>query len=98
MCRLYGQRADRASGAEEPLCSSPNALRIQSHRHPHGWGVAWYAAGSPTLRRGVLPAHADEAFREAAASARSEVVVAHVRDASVGGVRADNTHPFVHGR
>jgi glutamine amidotransferase len=98
MCRLYAQRSDLASSAEEPLCSSENALRFQSHKHPHGWGVAWYEGATPVLRRGVLPAHEDDAFREAARLAHSRVVIAHVRDASVGGVCADNTHPFLHGR
>jgi glutamine amidotransferase len=98
MCRLYAQRADVASSAEEPLCSSHNALQFQSHRHPHGWGVAWYAGGAPRLVRGVLPAHSDEAFTEAASHAHSEVVLAHVRDASVGPISADNSHPFLHGR
>jgi predicted glutamine amidotransferase len=95
---MYAQRADVASSAEEPLCSSRNALRLQSHQHPHGWGVAWYEHGSPVLRRGILPAHSDEAFCHAAAVAHSQVVLAHVRDASVGGVAAENNHPFVHGR
>src|SRR5512134_1504235 len=98
MCRLYAQRADVASSAESSLCSSPNALRFQSHKHPHGWGVAWYEGAQPVLRRGILPAHEDDAFREAAARAHSQVVVAHVRDASVGRVCADNTHPFLHER
>jgi glutamine amidotransferase len=98
MCRLYAQRSDVAASAEEPLCSSANALRFQSHKHPHGWGVAWYEGATPVLRRGVLPAHEDDAFREAARRAHSQVVIAHVRDASVGGVCADNTHPFLHGR
>jgi glutamine amidotransferase len=98
MCRLYAQRSELASSAEDPLCSSPNALRFQSHKHPHGWGVAWYQGGVPFLRRGVLPAHEDDAFREAAGLAHSHVVIAHVRDASVGGICADNTHPFLHDR
>jgi predicted glutamine amidotransferase len=98
MCRLYGQRAEGAASAEDPLLSHHNALRIQSHRHCHGWGVAWYERGAPRVRRGILPAHADDEFCEAAAGARSEVVLAHVRDASVGAIRAENTHPFVHGR
>jgi glutamine amidotransferase len=98
MCRLYAQRAEDASGVEGPLCSSSNALRFQSHKHPHGWGVAWFDGATPVVRRGVLAAHQDEAFREAACCARSQVVVAHVRDASVGGVSPANTHPFVHGR
>jgi glutamine amidotransferase len=98
MCRLYGQRADGSASAEDPLLSHHNALRIQSHRHSHGWGVAWYERGTPRVLRGILPAHADGDFCEAAAGARSEVVLAHVRDASVGAIRTENTHPFVHGR
>jgi len=50
------------------------------------------------VRRGLLPAHADGAFLAAAEEARSRVVLAHVRDASVGPVAEENTHPFVHGR
>jgi len=98
MCRLYGQRCRTAASAAEPLCSSPNALRFQSHSHPHGWGVGWWEEGRPRVRRGVLPAHADQAFCDASHTAHSWVVLAHVRDASVGPVTEDNTHPFSLGR
>lgn len=97
MCRLYGQRSASAAGAAEPLCSSHNALRFQSHVHPHGWGVGWWSAGRPRVERGVLPAHADQAFCDASHRARSRIVLAHVRDASVGAVTEANTHPFAHG-
>jgi predicted glutamine amidotransferase len=97
MCRLFAQHASRDHDLREPLCSATNALRMQSHKHPHGWGVGWYDAAGVQIRRGVMPAHADEAFVEAAREARSEIVVAHVRDASVGSVAEANTHPFVHG-
>jgi glutamine amidotransferase len=98
MCRLFGQHAHPGHDLSEPLCSAENALRIQSHKHPHGWGVGWYDADAPVVRRGLLPAHADEAFVHAARAARSEVVIAHVRDASVGPVSTENTHPFHHAR
>ena len=98
MCRLFGQHAPAELDRCVPLCSAPNALRFQSHLHPHGWGIAWYQGGRVHVERGLLPAHADEAFVEAARAARSRVVVAHVRDASVGPISAANTHPFVHGR
>ena len=98
MCRLFGQHAPPELDRCVPLCSAPNALRFQSHRHPHGWGIAWYQGGRVRVERGLLPAHADEAFVEAARAARSRVVVAHVRDASVGPVSAANTHPFTSGR
>jgi predicted glutamine amidotransferase len=98
MCRLFGQHAPPELDRCEPLCSARNALRFQSHKHPHGWGIGWYEAGRVRVERGLLPAHADEAFVEAARAARSRVVIAHVRDASVGPVTEANTHPFVHGQ
>jgi glutamine amidotransferase len=98
MCRLFGQHAHAGLDPSIPLCTEHNGLRFQSHKHPHGWGVAWYEDGRPVLRRGLLPAHQDEAFVEAARAARSTVVVAHVRDASVGPVSEENTHPFRLGR
>ncbi len=98
MCRLFGQHAPPDLDRCDALCSGENALRFQSHKHPHGWGIAWYRGAQVEVRRGLLPAHADEAFVEAARAARSRIVVAHVRDASVGPVTQPNTHPFVHGR
>jgi predicted glutamine amidotransferase len=98
MCRLFGQHAHPGLDPCAPLCSAANALRFQSHRHPHGWGIGWYEAGVPVIRRGLLPAHADRAFVDAAREVSSPVVIAHVRDASVGPVATENTHPFQHGR
>src|SRR3990172_3703546 len=97
MCRLFAQHASPEHDTREPLCIAHNALRAQSHKHPHGWGIGWYEAGDVRVRRGVMPAHADDAFVEAAREARSEIVLAHIRDASVGGVAEENTHPFVYG-
>ncbi len=98
MCRLFAQHASPEHDLHEPLCVARNALRMQSHRHPHGWGIGWYDGAGVQIRRGVMPAHADEGFVLAARAARSEIVIAHVRDASVGRVAEENTHPFVHGR
>jgi glutamine amidotransferase len=97
MCRLFAQHASPDHEPHEPLCVAHNALRTQSHKHPHGWGIGWYDAAGVQVRRGVMPAHADDAFVAAAREARSEIVLAHVRDASVGAVAEANTHPFVHG-
>jgi len=98
MCRLFGQHAHPGFDLCEPLCSAENALRFQSHKHRHGWGIGWYREGAPQRVVGLLPAHDDQAFVAAARAVCSGVVVAHVRDASIGGVLEVNTHPFVHGR
>jgi glutamine amidotransferase len=44
-----------------------------------------------------LPAHRDQAFYDASHAAHSRVILAHVRDASVGPIREENTHPFASG-
>lgn len=98
MCRLFGQHAHPDFDLATPLCSAHNALRFQSHLHPHGWGIGWYVDGSPRVTRGILPAHEDEAFVRAVGEARSRVVIAHIREKSVGDISMANTHPFVQGR
>ena len=98
MCRLFAHHAASPRPPLEPLCATRNALRAQSRRHPHGWGIGWYDASGARVRRSVLAAHADDAFAAVAEEATSRVVVAHVRDASVGAVADRNTHPFAHGR
>ncbi len=98
MCRLFGQHAPPGLDLCEPLCSAENALRFQSHKHRHGWGIGWYEDAIPRLRLGTLPAHADEAFVRAARAARGRIVIAHLRDASVGPIAPENTHPFRCGR
>lgn len=97
MCRLFAQHASPAHDLHEPLCAAHNALRMQSHKHPHGWGIGWWDRHGIQVRRGTMPAHEDDAFVAAAREARSEIVIAHVRDASVGSVVQANTHPFEHG-
>jgi predicted glutamine amidotransferase len=98
VCRLFGQHAHPGFDSCEPLCGAENALRFQSHQHPHGWGIGWWEDGQPRVRRGILPAHSDGAFLDAGRAIRAPVVVAHVRDASIGPVARENTHPFQHGR
>ncbi len=98
MCRLFGQHAHPEFDLCEPLCTAERSLRFLSHKHPHGWGIGWWEGATPRVRKGLLPAHSDENFVAAARGARSAVVIAHVRDASIGPVTAANTHPFSYGR
>ncbi len=98
MCRIYACRSHHSRGAESELLAAENALRLQSHEHPDGWGLAWYKDGAPQVIRSVAAAHADEEFARAASQLRASTIVAHVRKASVGEVALENTHPFQHGR
>lgn len=110
MCRLLGV----VSRGERPLPDIvPEELPLftaLSERHKDGWGVAWYPSGTgadggddpapllPHLRRGTDTARVSNAYGDTIAEARGEVIVVHLRRASVGlALTPENTHPFVEG-
>lgn len=103
MCRLYGFRANEPTKVECTLVYAQNALMVQSredlagHGHAHGWGVATYEDRRPHVERHAWAACHGEHFRRSAARIFSRQVLAHVRRATVGTPKIENTHPFVDG-
>jgi glutamine amidotransferase len=103
MCRLLVARSTRPLSVADLLLDAPCSLRRQSRgdrrgeRHGDGWGVASYAAGEPLVIRRPTSAETDPKFADAARVC-SSLVVAHVRQASVGANSAENCHPFTFGR
>ena len=103
MCRLYGFRANEPTKVECTLVLAQNAMLRQSRAdrrgksHPDGWGICSYHDGRPDLERRAVAAFADAHFSVTAERTYAETVLAHVRMATVGAVRAENTHPFAHG-
>ena len=99
MCRLLAIVADASIGFRHCLHEAPRSLAGLSREHPDGWGIALSARGSAwTLHKSVARAGEDARFLEIAGQARGEVLVAHVRQRTVGRVRIANTHPFRRGR
>ncbi len=103
MCRLYGFRANEATKVECTLVYAQNALMVQSREdlagtsHVNGWGVATYNGQTPHVERQAWAAYHGENFRQAAARIFAHQVLAHVRRATIGAPRIENTHPFVDG-
>ncbi|MEM9988877.1 MAG: class II glutamine amidotransferase [Pseudomonadota bacterium] len=104
MCRLYGFCATEPTKVECTLVHAQNALMAQSRSdltgksHSHGWGVVTYENETPHLERQVWAAYHGEHFRRSATNIYTDVVVAHVRRATVGEPHINNTHPFASGR
>ena len=100
MCRLFGFRSAASEGVHDALVLERNSLRRQSLEHPDGWGIAsWEDGGTlPRVARGLGAAHLDPEFERVSSAVRARTVLAHLRLASVGGVKLDNAHPFTHGR
>jgi glutamine amidotransferase len=96
MCRLFGVAATGPVDISFELLEAENPLIRQSQRHDSGWGIAHYADGAPTVERFPHAAYSDRDFHEAAhAIARLSLV--HVRRATMGGLKLENTHPFARG-
>lgn len=107
MCRMLAVRTpDRSVRREVLLDFQTQAARSfngpEDHRsHRDGWGIAGTLL-SNLAHIGRSPIDASQDPEYARAVQRSEVVpgdhfiLSHVRDASQGSVRLDNSHPFIH--
>jgi predicted glutamine amidotransferase len=77
------------------LLEAPDSLSEQSHREPDGTGLGYYDEHDrPVVDKQPLAAYEDREFACEARVARSRTFVAHVRYASTGGLKPENTHPF----
>ena len=99
MCRLYAFRSTEDTKVECTLVHSQNALMTQSEQdqsglsHSHGWGIVTYD-GQETQDKQAWAAYHGEHFKQSAAKVYANLVLAHVRRATVGEPSAVNTHPF----
>ena len=99
MCRLLGVLADEAREFGRCLKHAPRSLAALSMEHPDGWGVAvWHPTVGWVLRKRPVRAQEDVSFSELAEQTRGFVLVAHVRQRTVGPAIVENTHPFWCGR
>jgi predicted glutamine amidotransferase len=96
VCRLFGMSGGRRRvRATFWLLEAPDSLAAQSRRNPDGYGLGTFEPdGTPKVDKAPVPAYADKNFASEARSERSPTFVAHVRYASTGGLRVENTHPF----
>lgn len=95
MCRMFGMVADSPIACRDLLHEAPRSLRALSREHRDGWGVAVHN-GDWNVERSIETAHACERFAQVTAAAR--IVIAHVRQKTVGPCALVNTHPFRRGR
>jgi glutamine amidotransferase len=69
---------------------------VQSRREPDGVGLGVFEAdGTAVVHKRPIAAYADAEFARQARQVSSGTFLAHVRYASTGGVRTENTHPFL---
>ena len=96
MCRVFGCVSGEPLSIRHELLEAQNPMIRQSEEHDSGWGMAAYErsdGGEPRLVRFPHAAYADDGFRGATAL-RARIFNVHVRRATMGGLKLENTHPF----
>ncbi|MGH3843842.1 MAG: class II glutamine amidotransferase [Pseudonocardiaceae bacterium] len=96
MCRLFGlSGGSKRIGATFWLLEAPDSLAAQSRREPDGTGLGTFDAnGAPRVDKAPIAAYQDQQFAQEAKERVSTTFIAHIRYASTGGLRPENTHPF----
>jgi predicted glutamine amidotransferase len=92
---MFGFIGNRSDLGARVLTSNAELLRVRRKPgEPLGWGLGFYQAGEILLRRRPIDDREEIDLTEAAEDIRTDVLVGHVRRASVGALRTENTHPF----
>lgn len=109
MCRLVGIVASEVTEFGLVLKEAPRSLARLSREHPDGWGIAAHGVpgtipppsersphhGVWRVHKGTNPAGECARFLELASHSAGTVLIAHVRQKTVGPTSIENTHPFV---
>lgn len=95
MARMFGFIGNRSDLGARVLQLNADTLKV--HRPADqslGWGIGFYQSGEVLLRRRPLDEREVIDLAEAAENVRTDALIGHVRRASVGTLRTENTHPF----
>lgn len=93
MARLFGLIGNRADLAGRVLAQEAKALAVKA-REPMGWGLGFYQGGEVLMRRRPIDEREQIDVAKNAGDLRTDVALGHVRSATVGTLRTENTHPF----
>jgi predicted glutamine amidotransferase len=91
MCELFGMSCNTADRANISL----SHLAPYSEESCDGWGIAYYKNGKGILKREPKKARKSPGFFEFADRAKSNIIIAHIRQATHGTVCEENCHPFI---
>ncbi|MEX1665218.1 class II glutamine amidotransferase [Zhongshania arctica] len=94
MCELLGMSAN----VPTDICFSFAGLsRRGGETGPHvdGWGIVFYEEGGVREFKDYMPSHGSKLSQFLSDyPIKSHIVISHIRQANVGGVGLENTHPF----
>jgi glutamine amidotransferase len=95
MIRLFGYMANEPDRIRCALLAARDLLRVDTGPNPDGWGIGFFQGGEVLLQKRPKAAPGVVDFYGQVKDLRTDVVVGHVRTATVGvAQKNENTHPF----
>ncbi len=94
MGRLIGYMANRADRLRDALHQEREAIAVAPSYPLAGWGIGFYQGGEVLHKKRPLPEGEAIDWEQVANGVRSDCVIIHMRHATVGDFRSENTHPF----
>jgi len=95
MARLVGFIGNRPDlGARVIDLEAHHIIAKRSTGITPGWGVGFYQGGDILLKRRPIDDRPELTIAEMTRGLRADALIAHVRVATVGASRTENTHPF----
>jgi glutamine amidotransferase len=94
MARLFGIIGNRADLMSRVFAVEGALLRTKAKGVPLGWGLGFYQGGEVLIRRRPIDERQELDVAALVSDVRADVVIGHVRQATVGVLRTENTHPF----
>lgn len=94
MARLFGFVGNRADLGAKVLEMESGPLKVLAKGKPLGWGIGFCQSGEVLLRRRPIDDRAEIDIAAVGSDIRADVLIGHVRAATIGNLRTENTHPF----
>lgn len=95
MARLVGFIGNRPDLGAHAIELDERALTVRRREGViPGWGVGFYQGGEILLKRRPIDDRPEISLVDMTKDVRADILVAHVRAATVGSLRTENTHPF----
>lgn len=94
MARLFAFLANRPDLGARVLAAEASLIDHSTTREPMGWGIGFYQGGEVLLRRRPVDERTTLPIAAALSDLRTTALVGHVRNATIGALSTENTHPF----
>jgi len=96
MCRLFGLYANKLVNAYFSFFEAKRSFENLSREHSQGWGIAWFDGFKWDLYKEPQSLHESNEAKRRIKNIRGIIIISHVRRASQGEVKKENTHPWLY--